>query len=451
MSPLRGASIKVKIPGFFRIGCLISSWAIITALLIWAFNLKDPHFLPLRPFETPILLSLSGLGIAWYSRRPGRRGKTLPIIALAVVMLLTLTGEGLFRYHRHAVLNGDTEGTRTLGRHFVIGYLDPATVEPLITKGLIGGVFVTSRNIRGKTLEQFRDEIGELQAIRKAAGLPPLIVATDQEGGMVSRLSPPLARRPGLATLVAQEIPEAILLTRARAYGREQGRELAGVGVNVNFSPVVDLKSNRPPDPLDFHSHIASRAISTDPALTARVAQAYVSGLGEEGVLATLKHFPGLGRVTGDTHHFSATFEASPEDLAARDWVPFSSVAAGSPALIMLSHVILTRVDERNPVSFSRNVVQRIIRQGWGHDGPLITDDLTMGAAYNRGLCEATVKSLNAGVDLLLISYDFEKYYEAMYCASSAYKKGNLDKAMLNASGRRLDNMFLRNYREQRR
>lgn len=218
---------------------------------------------------------------------------------------------------------------------------------------------------------------------------------------------------------------------------------MAQLGVTVNFSPVVDLRSNDTQNRLDFHSLINQRAILHSPEQTTEIALAYARGLESQGVRATLKHFPGLGGVRADTHHFPATLRTSIDELATRDLVPFQRVAQHSNALIMLSHVVLPSIDKDNPVSFSRSVVQNLIRETWKHDGLLITDDLTMAAAYNHGICEATVKALNAGVDLLLVSYDHEKFYEAMYCAVAAYRNGTLEENQLERSNRRLEQLNL--------
>jgi beta-N-acetylhexosaminidase len=93
----------------------------------------------------------------------------------------------------------------------------------------------------------------------------------------------------------------------------------------------------------------------------------------------------------------------------------------------MLGHVILAELDAEFPASFSRKIVQQVIRDEWGYQGLLVTDDLTMGAAYNHGLCDVTVRSLNAGVDLLLIAFDHDKYFDAMHCALQAAQRGALD------------------------
>jgi beta-N-acetylhexosaminidase len=266
-------------------------------------------------------------------------------------------------------------------------------------------------------------------------------------------MSPPLEKRPSLAEIVKNVLGkerngttepdlQKILHTEIENYGRQQGRELADIGINVNFSPVVDLKSVNDSNLLDFHSLINRRAISDDPIVTSDAALAYCIGLDSQGVLPTLKHFPGLGRVSSDTHHFSAKLEAAPDELINRDWLPFQSVSCRSRSLIMLGHVVLSDIDNENPVSFSRRVVQEIIRGRWKHEGLLITDDLTMAAAYSYGIGEAGVRALNAGVDLLLISADHEKFYEAMYYAVDAYENGGVDLKALDTSCDRLEKNF---------
>jgi hypothetical protein len=126
---------------------------------------------------------------------------------------------------------------------------------------LIGGVFVSHHNIIGKTPAQLRAELDSFQSVRRRAGLPPLLIATDQEGGSVSRLSPLAPHQPPMASLVDATDAEQ----RATDYGSRQGHALAELGINVNFSPVVDLRPSRPPDPSDHHTRIADRAIAAVP------------------------------------------------------------------------------------------------------------------------------------------------------------------------------------------
>ena len=199
-----------------------------------------------------------------------------------------------------------------------------------------------------------------------------------------------------------------------------------------------DLKRNR----FDFNTLIGQRAISDDPATVADIARSYVRGLEASGVGATVKHFPGLGRVRADTHHFSADLDTPLQELEASDWIPFRKVLAGSKAQLMIGHVTLTSVDPDRPASHSRLVVDGIVRKKWNYQGVIMTDDLVMGAIYQRNVCTAVVEALNAGVDLLLVAFDGAQFYRIFACAAAASAQGKLDAAALRASETRLMGTF---------
>jgi beta-N-acetylhexosaminidase len=320
----------------------------------------------------------------------------------------------------------------------VVGYSSFPEVARLAEQGLIGGVYVTRHNIRGRTVDALRSEIAALQDKRRAAGLPPLIVAADQEGGIVGHLAPPLTKVPALATLAGLDPDDQQV--KAEAFGRIHGRELAGLGINLNLAPVLDLKPPARRNRFDFHTLIGQRAIATDPVVVGTIASAYVRGLEASGVGATLKHFPGIGRVRTDTHHFSANLDTPVRELEATDWLPFREVLSQSHSALMVGHVTLTAVDPGRPASHSKRVVEGIIREKWKYQGVVMTDDLVMGAIYQHDVCKAVVEAINAGVDLLLVAYDGAQFYRMFECALDGSRQGKLDAAMLRASEVRLGN-----------
>ena len=260
-------------------------------LLLPAWHLKHPLMFAWRHAETPLLLGLPLL--AWLFRRHFLRPARWLFLA---VFVLTAARELEYRLTRAAVLAAGP-AMRTVGAHVIVGYTDPDELRALAGKGLIGGVYLTGRNVRGRQRADVAAELAELQAIRRRAGLPPLIVAADQEGGSVSHLSPMLEAMPPLSSLTAARDPAAA----ACAYGERQGRGLAGLGVTLNFGPVVDLRPREKSVPGGL-SNITARAIAGDPRRVAEIAGAYLDGLNAAGVRGTLKHFPGLGRVRNDTH-----------------------------------------------------------------------------------------------------------------------------------------------------
>ncbi|WP_454651710.1 glycoside hydrolase family 3 N-terminal domain-containing protein [Bradyrhizobium liaoningense] len=349
--------------------------------------------------------------------------------------VLMLSAHVRFELRKHAVLSASTTEARQLGPHFMVGYSSFPEVARLAEQGLIGGVYVTRHNIRGRTIEALRAEIAALQDKRRAAGLPPLVVAADQEGGIVGHLAPPLTKVPALATLTG--LAPGDQQARAEEFGRIHGRELADLGVNLNLAPVLDLKPSVRRNRLDFHTLIGQRAIAADPAVVSTIASAYVRGLEESGVGATLKHFPGIGRVRDDTHHFSASLDTPVKELEATDWLPFREVLSHSRSALMVGHVTLAAVDPDRAASHSKRVVEGIIRGKWGYQGVVMTDDLVMGAIYQNDVCKAVVEAINAGVDMLLVAYDGAQFYRVFSCALDGSRQGRLDAAMLRASAAR--------------
>jgi beta-N-acetylhexosaminidase len=406
------------------------------AFVFVGLNVDAPYELSLQGYGGLIVPAASLLVIAlllWQGAWRGTSGKLL-ILLWCLPVLSTLYEQAAFQLARHRVRTIEANEARLLGQHFIIGYSSFAEVAALAEKGLIAGIYITKHNVAGRTAETVKAEISALQARRAAAGLPPLIVAADQEGGIVSHLSPPLTAPPALASFA--DLPSDIRNQSAEYVGRAQGQELSALGVNLNFAPVLDLKPEGG-HKFDFNTLINKRAISDVPEKVAQVGLAYVRGLNASGVRATLKHFPGLGRVATDTHHFAAKLDAPLAELEQADWRPFREVLAGSNAAIMVAHVTLTEIDPDRPASHSKAVIDGIIRRRWNYQGIVITDDLVMGAVYTH-LCTAVVEALNASADLLLVAYDGSQFYRAFACASDAFHRRELDMASLRDSEVRL-------------
>jgi len=244
---------------------------------------------------------------------------------------------------------------------------------------------------------------------------------------------------PPMAEIVALHRDPAERLLAVRQYAARQGRDLAALGVNLNFAPVVDL-NHGVQNPDDRLTRIATRAISADPAVVTEVAGLYCATLKLTGVHCTLKHFPGLGRVYEDTHKVTAELAARPSELEASDWLPFRQLMADDAAFTMLGHARLTAIDRDRPASFSHAVVKGLLREQWKHDGILLTDDFSMGAVTlsREGAAQGAIAALNAGIDLILISYDPDQYFPVMYALLAADRAGSLRADALKASAARL-------------
>ncbi|WP_158291693.1 glycoside hydrolase family 3 N-terminal domain-containing protein [Lampropedia puyangensis] len=452
--------------------CQTLVWLAALGAALLAYDPFTPYLLVIRPWILPIAGALLAVGVLctwslaaqWRARQKpthsDERSAAIPAHARSLsttaqlVECVVLTGlftcsavaigwqAWTFSNARKLVLthSSSSPALTTLGRHFIISYRDFDEAATLTARGAIAGIYLRSANVQGKTPFQIRTEIMALQRLRQRNGLPPLIIAADQEGGAVQHMSPPLPSRPALAQLLVDfpntlqeevESPHspkasADALLAVYAYGAEQGQELRSLGVNLNFGPVTDLTpTNNHPITFDTHTQLDRRTLSASPYVVAEATSAYIHGLQHSGVQATLKHFPGLSRTRSDTHHFSATVEAPTSVLNQTDWIPFRQTMPQAAA-IMLGHVTLTDLDPSTPASLSARVVS-MLRHEWHYQGLFITDDINMGALYHHfGICESTKRALNAGVDLVLIAYDSEQFYPAMACALDALDRGEL-------------------------
>ncbi len=433
----------------------MSNWERLAVTALWLAGvifvavgacLNDPYLAMVRGRAPTLIAVASVLVVGWLLwRRSWRRGWVAGVLLLllwCIVPLAMVSSKLTFQFRKASVLAAEGPQAKELGRHFMIGYRRAQDIAPLVAKGLIGGIYITHHNIKGRTADELKAEIANFQAMRRTAGLPPLIVAADQEGGIVSHLSPQLTALPALATLAS--LSQSERQRRATEFGRVHGRELADLGVTLNFAPVLDMRESSQRHRFDFNSLIGQRAISNDPTIVSDVASAYVAGLREFDVSATVKHFPGLGRVAEDTHHFRATLNTPVDELEKTDWLPFQDLLKQPQTHLMIGHVALSAIDPDRAASHSKRVVNDLLREKWGYQGVIVTDDMVMGAVYQHDICAATIEAINAGVDLLLVAFDGTQFYRIFTCALAASEQGRLDRSMLEKSHQRLTGLATR-------
>jgi beta-N-acetylhexosaminidase len=221
----------------------------------------------------------------------------------------------------------------------------------------------------------------------------PLLVSMDQEGGVVQRLKVGVEPVPSAAT-----VGYSNSTAYARKVARANGRTLRDLGVTMVLAPVADV------DP-DGVSVMGSRTYSPDRRVAARMVVATVRGYLRAGVIPVLKHFPGLGTVSGDSHRSLPVQGKSVEELRRSDLVTFqAAVDAGAP-VVMTAHVAVPALERGMPASLSRTVLDTLLRGELGFDGVAITDSQGMGPVYGRyGPAEGAIRSLLAGNDLVLNS-----------------------------------------------
>jgi len=405
------------------------SWILALLAVAIGHYTHTPYGMRIRGFEI-FLIVLFGLTAIAATRKPA-------IAAVAALgLVLGLTREIQFERARQRVESSPIGQRARLGRHLVVGYRSASEAEKWLEEGKIGGIFVGAKNARDRSLEELSVELASLR--RHGARW----IAADQEGGAVSRLSPPLAALPPLSTVAGD-------LAGVEAYGESHGRDLEALGVDLNFAPVLDLATGLPPALLDLHTRIEERALGADPQQVGDAAIVYAGALERHGVMATFKHFPGLGRVSADTHNFEARVHAPIADLEATDWAPFRAVIAERSGAIMVGHVIVESVDRDRIATRSRAVISGILRESMGHQGLIVTDDLCMAPAFHGpgGVGQAAVDALRAGVDLLLVSYDPDQWFVVMAALLDADDAGLLA-APIADSMLRLESGLSRNHRD---
>jgi len=248
-------------------------------------------------------------------------------------------------------------------------------------------------------LKESKQILSFCRSLWEASGEIPPFIAIDQEGGRVHRLPPPFTRFPPAADL--GRAGDANLAYRT---GVAMARELSAVGINLNFAPVLDVRSN-PDNPI-----IGDRSLGSDPKEVTRLGWEMVRGLRAGGVIPCVKHFPGHGDTAEDSHLTLPVVEKSLEELRAVELPPFVHACRSEVETVMTAHVLYPALDETFPATLSRAIVGGLLRGELGYDGVIFSDDLEMKAIADNYSVEETVRlAVLAGVDVLLFGHEIEK------------------------------------------
>lgn len=264
------------------------------------------------------------------------------------------------------------------------GTTAPRWLREAVTDGL-GGVCLFGHNV---------DSVTQLRALTDDLhGLGPLVVSTDEEGGIVSRLGT-MSARPGSRHVGAAALGRADDLALTRAVATGVGGDLREVGVDLDLAPVADVTSN-PDNPV-----IGVRAFGTDPQRVGAHVAAYVEGLHDAGILSCAKHFPGHGDTEVDSHVGLPHIAADLDTLRSRDLPPFAAAVAAGVDAVMTAHIVFEALDPE-PATTSLALL-RLLREELGFDGLITSDAMDMRAIVDSvGIAEGTVRALVAGVDLV--------------------------------------------------
>ena len=300
----------------------------------------------------------------------------------------------------------------------------------------VGGVILFGRNVESAwQLAELTNGLKDLNG-----DYTPLFLCVDQEGGRVDRMPPEVERTPSAWSVGQTLDTEGV----GAAYGALLAEECAAFGFNMDFAPSLDIWSN--PD----NTVIGDRAFGNDWEWTAFFGMSAVESMEEQGgVIPVVKHFPGHGDTSVDSHVALPVVDKSLEELWQSELVPFNMTlnqedyfgaqAGPSAPAVMVAHILLSRVDPDYPASLSHRVVTGLLREEMGFDGVVCTDDLTMGAVSNTyGMGEAAVLAVEAGCDLLLVCHGADNLTAARDALLEAADSGRLSPERLDESVKRI-------------
>ena len=269
-----------------------------------------------------------------------------------------------------------------LAQLLMVGVSDAADARAVVADQHVGGIMIgswTDKSMLG----------APLAAVAAAAGPLSLAVSVDEEGGRVSRLAGVIGSQPS-----ARELAQTKTADEVYGIALERGRAMRGLGITVDFAPVVDVTGDS--------AAIGDRSFGDDAATVTEYAGAYARGLRDAGVLPVLKHFPGHGRASGDSHTGAVSTPPLAE-LQKDDLIPYRTLTTQPPVAVMVGHMQVPGLTGGEQASLSP-AAYNLLRTEFGFNGVVYTDDLSSMAAINQqyGVAAAVLKSLQAGADIAL-------------------------------------------------
>ena len=273
-----------------------------------------------------------------------------------------------------------------------------------------------------------KEQVTNMLSATAGYNLYDMFFAIDEEGGKVSRVQKSKIEVPEVGNM--SEIGASGDANKAYEAGKTIGQYLRELGFNVDFAPVADVVT------ATDKATIGDRSFGSDPAVVGQMVQKCAEGIQENGVSACLKHFPGLGDTTTDSHEERVVIEKSLEELQATDFVAFKDAIDAGVDFVMVSHATATGIDEVYPSSLSKKVITEQLRDYLGYDGIVITDAFNMKAITEYYTTEeACVKAIKAGADMILMPENFEAGYNAVL---EAVKDGSISEERIDESLKRI-------------
>ncbi len=305
------------------------------------------------------------------------------------------------------------------------GYTTDEHARQMIEEYNVGGFILFKSNI--KSSHQMLELLNSLKSINQANKVP-LFLSVDEEGGRVSRLPGEFLKIP--SNKIIGKLNNSSVSYKV---GSIIGEELKAFGMNMNFAPVLDINSN-PKNPV-----IGDRSFGTGPDLVSKLGVQTMQGLQSQNIIPVIKHFPGHGDTSTDSHVGLPRVNNDLKRLRSFELRPFADAIENGAEAVMVAHILLPKIDPENPASFSKTIISDILRRDMEFDGVVITDDFTMGAIVkNYNIGQAAVKSILAGSDIVLVCHDYEKQKAVISALKNATQSGLLPMKRIDQSVSRI-------------
>jgi beta-N-acetylhexosaminidase len=368
--------------------------------------------------------------------------KFFKIILIVITLAVSLVS---YEYIQTEEKDYDYELKQKIGQMLIIGFRgteieDTSYISKTMDALNLGGVILFDKD---NPSGQFpRNIVNPSQTKKLIEDLNkyspgPLFISVDAEGGNINRLKEDY----GFKNIPSAEQMGKGMVEETKNQANLLGQELRELGFNMDFAPVVDVNVN-PKNPV---IGLLERSFSNNPETVFEHASSFISGLHENNIIPAIKHFPGHGSSTSDSHLgiVDVTNTYKQEEL-----IPYQKlIEAGYSDIVMTAHIINTKIDPTYPATLSPLFIKNILREQLGFKGVVISDDMQMGAIVdNYGYDEAIIRAINAGCNMLIISnngktYDEKAPYDAVNIIFAAIKKGEISEKQINDSYNRIQEL----------
>lgn len=311
-----------------------------------------------------------------------------------------------------------------IGQLMIVGFNGTSVdenINDLIKTSYIGGVILFGNNV--ESLNGVTELINNIK-LSNMNNKIPLFISVDEEGGVVSRTPNEFLKLQSSLFIGAYNNKEMCY-----EVGEIIANELKLMGYNMDYAPVLDILSN------PNNTVIGSRAFGRDADIVSNLGISVMKGINENNVIPVVKHFPGHGDTSVDSHYGLPLVEKSLNELKELEFIPFQNAINSGADAIMVSHILLKNIDSENPATMSKKIVSDILRDEMNFKGVVISDDMTMAAIMdNYDIGEASVKAINAGVDIILVCHGYDNEIKVLTSISEAVNSGEITEERLDES-----------------